>query len=302
MVNQYTTADKKKSLGNAWGLAIVYFVVGFAFFLAEVILYGWTLFVVLPTIVGLSAGLLPVKKYSIIGTITGLLAFLVLLLLGHYEGFACLVYTIPIALGAIAIGMLIAAIIKRRFKRKSNTLKFFIIPIFLFAGSGVMEKIFQDSGTLNTVSTSMYLNYPPDVVWDHIKAVDTLDTDKPFWLKVGLPVPEKCILEEERVGAKRICYFQGGQIEEEVTEIKKPSILRMKVTRYRLPGMQWLHFKDAIYTFSAKDSGTVITRTTTYISSLNPRFYWRLCENSAIESEHEYVLNDLKRRLRLLKK
>jgi len=114
---------------------------------------------------------------------------------------------------------------------------------------------------------------------------------------MGLPVPEKCLLEAERVGARRICYFDGGRIEEEVTEMNKPFLLKMKVTHYDLPGIKWLTFKDAIYTFHPHDQGTIITRITTYTSSLAPRFYWSLCEQSAIESEHEYVLNDLKRRL-----
>jgi hypothetical protein len=58
-------------------------------------------------------------------------------------------------------------------------------------------------------------------------------------------------------------------------------------------------FKDAIYTFRPEESGTLITRTTTYYSELKPRFYWRLCEYHSIESEHCYVLNDLKKRLEL---
>ena len=71
----------------------------------------------------------------------------------------------------------------------------------------------------------------------------------------------------------------------------------MKVTKYKLQGRHWLSFKDAVYRFEPRDSGTVITRITTYFSELKPRFYWSLCEMNAIESEHDYVLDDLKRRL-----
>ena len=71
----------------------------------------------------------------------------------------------------------------------------------------------------------------------------------------------------------------------------------MEVTKYTLPGIKWLRFKDAEYYFRPQKNGTVITRVTTYYSSLKPRFYWRWCERSAIESEHNYVLSNLKKDL-----
>ena len=37
-------------------------------------------------------------------------------------------------------------------------------------------------------------------VYDAIKSVDTLIADKPFLMKLDLPIPQKCILEKEEVG------------------------------------------------------------------------------------------------------
>jgi hypothetical protein len=289
--------NKRKSLKYGWQLAVLYFTIGFTFFLAELSFYGPTLFIALPMVVGLSAGFLPNKKYGLIGAYVGLIAFFILLIAGRFEGLACLIYTLPFAGLIIFIGWLTADSLRRRTEKKSNTLKFFILPFFFFGSSAIIENIIGNSKAEDIVSTSMYLPYPPEKVWDYIKAVDTLDTEKPFWLKLGLPVPVKCVLESEQPGAKRICYFDEGFIEEEVTELKKPEVLKMKVTNYNLQGMHWLSFKDAIYTFEKKDTGTVITRITTYYSELKPRFYWRLCEHHAIGNEHDYVLSDLKKRL-----
>ena len=72
---------------------------------------------------------------------------------------------------------------------------------------------------------------------------------------------------------------------------------KMKVTEYNLPGFKWLKFDDAVYLFTQEGNMTKLTRITTYQSQLKPRFYWEFCERQAIESQHEYVLNDLKRRL-----
>ena len=35
-------------------------------------------------------------------------------------------------------------------------------------------------------------------VYDAIKSVDTLNAEKPFLMKLDLPIPQKCILEEEK--------------------------------------------------------------------------------------------------------
>jgi hypothetical protein len=297
-----TSENRKKSLKYGWQLALISFTIGFTFFLAEITFYGWTMFIILPMIVGLSAGFLPSKKYGMYGVYIGLVTFFALLLLGRFEGLACLLYTMPVALLTIALGAFIAEIIKQSRKGGSNTLRLYLIPVSIFIASASIENHIGSTKEEDSVSTSVFLPYKADEVWDKIKSVDTLDTDKPLWLKIGLPVPQKCILEEEKLGAQRICIFEGGRIEEEITEIRKPEILKMKVTKYELTGRHWLHFKDAIYTFKEVTGGTIITRTTTYYSELKPRFYWRLCEHSAIKSEHEYVLNNLEKDLRVAKK
>lgn len=297
MTENITQPDPKKSLKYGWQIAIIYFTIGLSLVLFEVMFYGWTMFVALPFIVGLSAGLLPSKKYGLYGVYIGLIAFCIFLLLGHFEGLVCLIYTLPIAWILILLGYAISKYIRKKTDKNPNTLKFVIVPLIVLSSSTLIEYLVGNSKIEDSVSTSMSLPYSPDKVWDFIKSVDTLASNRSFWLKIGLPVPLKCVLESETIGAKRTCYFEGGYIEEELTEIKKPVILKMKVTNYKLKGRHWLSFKDAIYTFSQKVNGTVITRTTTYFSELKPRFYWKLCEHHAIESEHDYVLNNLKIRL-----
>lgn len=159
------------------------------------------------------------------------------------------------------------------------------------------------------VKTEKVFNYTPNQVYDAIKSVDTLDAEKPFLMSFDLPVPTKCILQKEQVGALRVCYFQGGKlsnadfgggtITEKVTELKPGKVLKMDVIDYNLIGRKWLGFKEAIYYFDKVDGNHCkLTRITTYTSVLTPRIYWEPLEKLGIEQEHDYVFNNLAKDLR----
>ena len=150
------------------------------------------------------------------------------------------------------------------------------------------------------IKSEIILPYSPIEVYETIKSVDTLDVEKPFLMKLDLPIPQKCILEEEKVGGIRTCYFEGGQIVERITELEKGKVLKMDVIDYQLTGRKWLGFKEAIYLFEELKNGqTKMTRITTYSSELYPRFYWRPLEKIGIEQEHEYVFSNLRKDLKI---
>ena len=117
-------------------------------------------------------------------------------------------------------------------------------------------------------------------------------------MKLDLPVPFKCILEKEEVGALRICYFEGGRIVERVTVFEPGKLLQMDVIDYELTGRDWLGFKEAIYKFdSLGTNSTKLTRITTYTSKLLPRIYWNRFEKIGVSQEHNYVFENIKSRL-----
>ena len=141
----------------------------------------------------------------------------------------------------------------------------------------------------------MVFPYTATEVYETIKSVDTLIAEKPFLMRLDLPIPYKCILEKEEVGGLRICYFTGGTITERITELEKAKVLRMNVIDYNLTGRKWLGFKEAIYYFDQVGQDSCkLTRITTYTSVLTPRFYWQPLEKIGISQEHDYVFDNLK--------
>lgn len=159
------------------------------------------------------------------------------------------------------------------------------------------------------VKTEQIFDWSPEQVYDVIKSVDTVDADKSFLMYFDLPIPTKCVLENEEIGGLRICYFDKGNlssadfgrgtITERITQLERGKILKMDVIDYTLVGRNWLGFKEAIYTFDRVDENKCrMTRITTYTSRLSPRLYWEPLEKLGIEQEHDFIFRYVKKELK----
>ena len=272
---------------------------GFALFHFGLIGYGYTFFILIPFCIGYFLGLKLDWGLSFAIALTiGLASFFYLLITAQLEWTFCIVILLPLFLPLILLGIWIGGLFREYLhKKKANDLKASLYPLIVLLFSGTIEHFFSSSYENAKVESTIYLHYDASTVYDLIKSVDTLDGKRSLLMKLGLSVPQKCVLEKEEVGTKRTCFFDGGTIEETVTEIKRGECIKMKVTDYDLPGFKWLKFDDAIYLFEQKRDSTRLTRITTYRSQLKPRIYWEFWERKAIEAQHEYVLNDLQRRL-----
>ncbi len=168
-----------------------------------------------------------------------------------------------------------------------------------------MEQLLNENKeTIVEVKTERIFNYTPEEVYDAIKSVDTLDTSKPFLMLFDLPIPTKCVLENEEIGGIRTCYFDsgalsnadfgGGTIIEKITALERGKLLKIDVIDYNLIGREWLGFKEAIYYFDKVDNHSCkLIRVTTYTSVLTPGIYWEPLEKLGIKQEHDYVFNNL---------
>jgi hypothetical protein len=278
-------------------ISLTFLSLGFLLLHYELIGYGLSFFVFLPFILGYLLGKSTIKAISLWGLIISLGIFFVLLLAGGLEGMVCILMAMPLIIGAVSLGALVKYFIikNRKVENEKNIIKSSIIPFLVFLSFGIAEnKLTENNKSVVEVRTEIILPYSSMIVYETIKSVDTLDAEKPFLMKLDLPIPQKCILEEEKVGAIRTCYFEEGKIIERVTELEKGKLLKMDVIDYQLTGRSWFEFKEAIYTFeNLKNGSCKMTRITTYTSELYPRIYWEPLERIGIEQEHEYVLRNL---------
>lgn len=285
----------KKEFALSIFISLSFLSLGFLLLEFELIGYGISFFVFLPFILGYILGKSTIKNWSITGFLFSLIIFFILLIGGKLEGMICILMALPIILVAVGIGALVKFFIKKGRDTDEITLKVTVLPFLLFISLGIVEhKLTENKENLVSVESMITLPYTPLEVYDVIKSVDTLDVEKTFLMKIDLPVPRKCVLDKEDVGGIRVCYFDGGTITQEIVEIKKGELLKMKVLDYQLTGRKWLGFKDAIYTFEKEGNGNcTMTRITTYTSELYPRFYWKPLERIGIEQEHDYVFRNI---------
>ena len=277
---------------------------GFTLFHFELVGLGYTFFIVVPLCIGYFLGIkLDWGISLVIAVMIGLTLFFFLLLTAGFEGLVCVIMLLPIFIPVVLIGILIGYNLRKRSLKtdKKNIIKISLYPLIVLLFSGGIEHFFSNKFENAKIESTIYLPYEASTVYDFIKSVDTLAGKRSLLMNLGLSVPQKCVLEKEEVGAKRTCYFENGTIEEKLTDIKRGEYIKMKVTNYDLPGFKWLKFDDAIYLFDQKGDSTKLTRITTYQSQLKPRIYWEFWERQAIEAQHDYVLNDLKRRLEIKK-
>jgi hypothetical protein len=268
---------------------------------------GLTLFVLLPVATGFATALMTRGKATILASlvIAAILCTIILLLMGQ-EGWVCVLMSAPLVIGGLALGALLGwalTVLIKYFFRREKTATFLTLaalPLCLM-GASTTEQQSQTTPRAETITNTLVTGASREVVWEQLKSFDRIDGTKGLLMTIGLPVPVSCSMSGEGVGATRICYFEEGRIEERVTEWNPPSTMKLEIVAFDVPGRPWLSFKDASYELTTEGGKTVVTRKTTIVSILGPAWYWRPLEKIGVETEHEYLFEEVKRKIEVAK-
>ncbi len=267
---------------------------------------GVTLFMLLPLATGFATALVARGKGIIFASlvIAAIMCTTILLLMDQ-EGWVCVLMSAPLVLGGLALGALLGwafTLLIQRFRRENLAMLLMLgaLPFFLMGASNV-EQQSQPTPRAETITNTLVTDASREVVWEQLKTFDRIEGTKGILMTIGLPVPVSCNMSGEGVGATRTCYFEEGRIEERVTEWNPPSTMKLEVVAFDVPGRPWLSFKDASYELTTEGGKTVVTRKTTILSILGPAWYWRPLEKIGVETEHEYLFEEVKRKIEVAK-
>ena len=267
---------------------------------------GVVLFALLPVATGFATALVARGKDIIIASlaIAVLICTGILALMG-IEGGVCVLMSAPLILVGLTLGALAGWGFTRLTKdfRRQRMLTFLMLaglPFFLMGANNVEQKT-HTTPRVETITNTLVTDASREVVWEQLKTFDRIQGTKGLLMTIGLPVPVSCSMSGEGIGAIRTCYFEEGHIAERITEWNPPSTMKFDVIEFDVPGRPWLSFKDASYELSTEGGKTVVTRKTTILSILGPAWYWRPLEKIGVETEHEYLFEEVKRKIEVAK-
>lgn len=306
---QVDDAHETGSMDLVWGL-VAGIATAFAFGMGGFLLIydntnsmGGVLFIALPFATGFATGLIARRWNLVIASlIIGLILCSALLLLTKKEGWVCVLMSSPLIAVGLTIGALFGFIVRTNIIDKSgrprglSALMLLVLPLFLM-GADSIEKPSRRMPRAETFTSVLVVAAAPEKVWNTIKIMDRVNGHKGFLMRIGLPVPVSCAIDQEGVGGKRTCYFESGYIEERITEWDPPRSMKLEITAWDVPGRPWLDFKDASYELHQENGQTVMTRTTTIASRLLPAWYWRRFERIGVETEHEYLFEAVRNKV-----
>ena len=280
--------------------------VGGGIAMIEVGIYAYTLFTVVPVLIGAIASLITRPATGLgavaVGGGVGLLASLSLLALG-LEGAICVVMAAPLT---TPLGMLGSWLV---YKANSAEAATGSIVMFLLLPSASLTWDAKTVPPVFEVSSSIEIAAPPERVWKHVVTFSELPEPHEWYFRAGIAYPRRARIEGTGVGAVRYCEFSTGPFVEPIEVWDEPRLLRFAVTANPAPMNElspyghispkhlhgYLVSKHGQFKLTPLPNGhTLLEGTTWYQHGLWPAEYWRWWSDAIIHRIHMRVLTHIR--------
>lgn len=275
--------------------------------------YGWTVFFLIPIILGFLPPFISGRKIKLSKTDAYNLSFVafifasLLLLIFAIEGLICLLMASPLLLLAGWIGSYFGYRLSGTKKLNPTNLTIILLILsFGFLGFDTINK----PEKLIPVTTKVKVNAPIEDVWTNVITFDTIKEPENWIFKTGISYPTNATIEGTGVGAIRYCNFTTGSFVEPITTWNEPNLLQFDVKEQPIPMNEinpfWdIHpphldgyfrsYKGQFKLTKQNDSVTILEGTTWYKNDIYPEFYWKLWSDYIIHNIHNRVLEHIKK-------
>lgn len=285
------------------GLSLVILLIACGVALLHGGVYGWTIFVLFPAVLGGLASWVfrPATGARAAGTgAFAVMASSCLLLLAGQEGFLCILLSLPLVMPLGALGGLLVHHAEPASHRARGVMTLLLLPaVTLTWDAKAPPPVFQ-------VRTEVVVAAPPEQVWKHVVTFSELPEPEEWFFRAGLAYPKRARIEGSGAGAIRYCEFSTGPFVEPIEVWDKPRLLRFAVTENPAPMHEWSPYAQVLpkhlhgYLVSKRgqfrltrlaNGSTLLEGTTWYQHGLWPAAYWRWWSDAIIHRIHLRVLN-----------
>ncbi len=275
-------------------------------------IYGWTLFLASPFLIGLCVAYIANfdadigLRRTFVYVLVALMAGAACILLVAFEGIVCLFLASPLIVGTAWIGALLGrnlALAGVR-GRQSAVFSVAILPIF-YLGEVLLPPQVSFDDTQNIV-----VEAPPMAVWDAVVHMHRIVDPPAAPFRWGLAYPVGGDFLGKGVGAIRVGYFSTGVAFERVSAWLPGRLLGLNVLSDP-PAMRELspyahvnaphvdgYFRTTTTLFAIsplEDGRTRLSVTTHHELDLEPALYWAPLARWAVDANKQRVLSHLRR-------
>ena len=279
--------------------------------------YGWTVFTVIPILLGAIAALLvevetwrPMRQplqaqwWALLFTASGLVIW-------RIEGLVCLAMAAPLAIPLSILGAwgghhLQLSIRNWRNRTISVVMALGAVPVLLSTEAVRPLPVHE-----HVEATEIIIQAPPEVVWQFVGRLGKLPPPKELLFRVGIAYPTEVLLDSERFGSRRICRLSTGDMPETVSVWEPAKNLSFNVL-VTPPSMKESNPFGEIHPQHLNDyfvcekgefrleplpgGRTKLTGTSWYHSRIEPDAYWVLWTDSIVEAVHQRVMREIQAR------
>jgi hypothetical protein len=154
----------------------------------------------------------------------------------------------------------------------------------------------RTDATRVSVATRLVFAVPRDEAWNTLAFYEQIEERPPLSLRLLLPVPIRTEGKKSVIGDEAMCLYEGGHLVKRVTRVEHGHRYEFSVVAQELAIRGGLQLGGGRYALrELGPDSTEVELSTTYVSELRPRWFWRIIEAAVCHAFHRHILRAMRR-------